>query len=688
MPNNPFIRITVQLLMLIASSSVAIQTHAEDLTCLASEKGGANATKVTWYDVLKRDAIDALAKRRERVEQLKTPEQIQAYQNELRQLMIKQLGGFPERCPLNAEVLGRIPAKGYSIEKVIFESQPKHHVTANLYLPDGAGPFPGVIVASGHSRTAKTADYNQRFGIILAKHGIAALCYDPIGQGERSQMLNASGKPLHDGTVSEHFMVGTGSILVGKNTATYRIWDAMRAIDYLQSRTDIDPGRIGMTGCSGGGTLTSYVMALDERVVCAAPACYLTTFTRLLETIGPQDAEQNIFSQIALGIDHPDYVFLRAPKPTLISSTTSDFFDISGSWDTFRQSKAIYTRMGFPERVDLVEAEGTHGVQPSNLAAIAQWMQRWLIGKDAPVKVTPFNEFDIRTEAELLCTEHGQVLRLPGERSVFDLNAERAYILSLQRKQKWAELSHDDSLSLVRKAIAIESSSNEPPSSNPAGKVQRDGYHIDKLVIHPASGVPIPALTFHPVEPDESVYLYVHDQGKEADAAPGGPIERLVKEGFVVLAIDMRGQGETASGKPDVLLGDWKTFYTAYLLGKSVVGSHAEDILSAARWAAHYKTDKVRDVHLVANGKSSVAALHAAALGGDLFKSVALHDAPKDWLSVPGSVQLAPLLTTTVHGALVTYDLPNLIPIIGADKVRFVDGAAKAKGISGRPVER
>ena len=319
---------------------------------------------------------------------------------------------------------------------MIFESQPNHHVTANLYVPDGEGPFPGVIVASGHSRTAKTADYNQRFGIILAKHGIAALCYDPIGQGERSQMLNADGKPLHDGTVTEHFLVGTGSILVGKNTATYRIWDAMRAIDYLQSRNEIDPKRIGMTGCSGGGTLTSYVMALDERVACAAPACYLTTFTRLLETIGPQDAEQNIFGQIALGIDHPDYVFLRAPKPTLISSTTSDFFDISGSWDTFRQSKAIYTRMGFPERVDLVEAEGTHGVQPENLAAIAQWMQRWLIGKDAPVKVIPFSEFDIRSEAELLCTEHGQVLRLPGERSVFDLNAEREAKLAIQRKSK------------------------------------------------------------------------------------------------------------------------------------------------------------------------------------------------------------------------------------------------------------
>ncbi len=658
--------------LLFSTALISTPACAEDLNCLKSEKN-AKPANITWYDSLKQEAIDKLAQRRERIEKLKTPEQIQAYQSDLRQLMLKQMGGFPDRCPLNGQVLGRIPAKGYHIEKVIFESQPKHHVTANLYLPEGTGPFPGVIVSSGHSRMAKTADDNQRFGIMLAKHGMAALCYDPIGQGERSQMLNANGKPLYEGTTSEHLLVDTGSILVGKNTATYRIWDAMRAIDYLQSRPEIDRNRIGMTGCSGGGTLTSYVMALDDRVMCAAPACYLTTLTRLLETIGPQDAEQNIFGQIGLGLDHPDYVIMRAPRPTLISSTTSDFFDISGSWDTFRQSKAIYTRMGFSERVDLVEAEGTHGVQPENLAAIAQWMQRWLVGKDAPVRVIPFSEFDIRSEAELLCTEKGQVLSMPDERSVFDLNAEREKLLSIQRKEKWEQLSCEGQLDLVRKTIGINTLPTEPPKSNPAGKVQRDGYHIDKLVIHPASGVPIPALTFHPVDPHESVYLYVHDQGKEGGAAMDGPIEKLVKEGYVVLAFDMRGQGETSSGKPDRMLGDWKTFFTAYLIGKSVVGAHAEDILCAARWAAHYKTDKIRDVHLVATGKSAVAALHAAAFDRDLFKTITLHESPSDWSSMAGSVALAPLLTTTVHGALECYDLPNLLTLIGTDKVQSID---------------
>jgi len=131
-------------------------------------------------------------------------------------------------------------------------------------------------------------------------------------------------KPEFEGTTTEHFLVGVGSVLVGRNTARYRVWDAMHAIDYLSSRTEVDPQRIGFTGSSGGGMVTSYVMALDERVTCAAPACYLTTFRHLIDSIGPQDAEQNIFGQIAFGLDHPDYVLLCAPRPTLISLVGED----------------------------------------------------------------------------------------------------------------------------------------------------------------------------------------------------------------------------------------------------------------------------------------------------------------------------------------------------------------------------
>jgi cephalosporin-C deacetylase-like acetyl esterase len=649
-------------------ASLCAAAPEEDLTCLKAEPG-APAAKEIFYSQLQQEAYAALKRRDEAWQQLKTAEQVQARQKALREFFEQQLGGFPERSPLNAQTVGKLPGEGYTIEMVIFDSRPQHRITANLYLPDGPGPHPGVIVASGHSRTGKTAPYNQRFGIALARHGIAALCYDPIGQGERSQILDAQGKPQFDGTTTEHFLVGVGSILVGRNTASYRIWDGMRVIDYLTSRDDIDPKRIGMTGCSGGGTLTSYVMALDDRVACAAPACYLTTFGKLIETIGPQDAEQNIFGQIAFGMDQPDYILMRAPKPTIISATTRDFFGIDGTWDNLRQSKRIYGLFGLPERVDLVEVAGDHGVQPTNLAAITQWMRRWLADKDEPVPVV---EYPVRPENDLLCTEKGQVLLLPGEKSVFDLNVEEEQRLASGRRDLWSKSDKTNALATVRKLAGIRPLAEIPEAKREkAGKVSRETYHIDKLVLNTDSGVPLPALTYHPKEPQDEAYVYLHDGGKAADGAPGGPIEKLVGDGYVVVAVDLRGQGETASGKTDKLLGEWKSFYLAYLLGKPLVGMHAEDVLVTGRFVANYETKQPRKVHLVAVGNTGIAALHALALEPELFASVTLRGTPESWSSVVGQKAPAGLLTSTVHGALRAYDLPDLVRSIGQDKIRI-----------------
>src|SRR5439155_13767912 len=149
--------------------------------------------------------------------------------------------------------------------------------------------------------------------------------------------------------------------LVGRHAAHYRTWDAIRALDYLASRPEVDPRRLGCTGNSGGGTLTAYLMALDDRVAAAAPSCYITSLERLFETIGPQDAEQNITGQVAFGMEHADYVTMRAPKPTLICTATQDFFDIQGSWTTFREAKLLYGLVGHGEHVDPFEYNDKHG---------------------------------------------------------------------------------------------------------------------------------------------------------------------------------------------------------------------------------------------------------------------------------------------------------------------------------------
>ena len=173
---------------------------------------------------------------------------------------IDALGGLPERTPLNARVTGVVQREGYPVEKVIFESLPGCYVTARLFLPaDAPRPYPAVLVPCGHSDTGKAFDLYQRVGALMALNGMAAMVFDPIDQGERSQYLDANGKAPIRGTRA-HTMLGVGSILLGQNTARFEIWDGMRAIDYLQLHPEIDPTKIGCTGNSGGGTQTAYLM--------------------------------------------------------------------------------------------------------------------------------------------------------------------------------------------------------------------------------------------------------------------------------------------------------------------------------------------------------------------------------------------------------------------------------------------
>jgi hypothetical protein len=132
----------------------------------------------------------------------------------------------------------------------------------------------------------------------------------------------------------------------------------------------------------------------------------------------------------------------------------------------------------------------------------------------------------------------------------------------------------------------------------------------------------------------------------------------------------LRGQGETADGVPHPRLGDWRTFYLAYLLGDSVVAAHTRDIISSAKWIANYQSEKPREVHLIANGRTAVAALHAVVLEPDLFTSVEFRDEPESWLAMVQSAANAHDITTSVHGILEYYDLPDLKQLLPKEKLR------------------
>ncbi len=672
-------RALIALLNLVVIATVA---HAQDLTVLRSGAEGISPGEmVDAY--LKQLAYAAFERRKAEYEKLKTAEQLTAHQKRMREFFVESIGGFPRRTPLNAKIVGKMSRRDYRIEKVIFESQPRHYVTGVMYLPRGKPPYAGVLVPCGHSANGKASELYQRACILLAKNGLAAFCYDPIGQGERYQILDAEGKPKY-GSTAEHTLVGVGCILLGANTARYRIYDGMRAIDYMLSRGDIDPKRIGCTGNSGGGTLTSYLMALDQRILCAAPSCYLTSLHRLMDTRGPQDAEQNIHGQIAFGMDHADYVMMRAPKPTLMCVATRDYFDIGGAWDTFRQAKRFYTRMGFAERVDLIETDEKHGFSTQLRVGMVRWMRRWLLGIDDAITEP---DVPVATDEELQCTPQGQVMLMEGARSVFDLNADMEKRLARERRKFWKDTPKAEALQKVREIAGVRRLADVPECEHEqVGVIEREGYRIEKVVLRPEDGVPLPALAFVPsrvagtdsqdtssgVSPRNSAetadaYLYVHGEGKDVDAGAGGPIEKLVRQGHLVLAVDLRGIGETGnatgSRKHSELFGPERSnYFLAYFLSKSYVGMRAEDVLAAARFLSGYrKRVNPYKVHLVGIGEAGPAALHAAALEPRRLASLTLRRSLVSWSNLIRTPEARSQLVNTVHGALRTYDLPDLV---------------------------
>ena len=272
------------------------------------------------YRALEHQAHELLEARRKTVAALKTPEAVRQRQTEIRAKFLEALGDFPEKTPLNARVVGTDQRDGYRVEKVIYESRPDHHVTAILYLPEADPPVPrrpGAVRPQpqrqgGRDLSARLHPPGQE------RHGRPLLRPDRPGRAAPAARRRGQGRDRRAARPSTRWSA-SASLLVGRSAATYRIWDGIRSLDYLASRPEIDPKRLGCTGNSGGGTLTAYLMALDDRIAVAAPSCYITSLERLFATIGPQDAEQNITGQVAFGMEHADYVILRAPKPTLIS---------------------------------------------------------------------------------------------------------------------------------------------------------------------------------------------------------------------------------------------------------------------------------------------------------------------------------------------------------------------------------
>ncbi|HEV2124187.1 MAG TPA: alpha/beta fold hydrolase, partial [Chloroflexota bacterium] len=608
---------------------------------------------------LNQQAFRFLDEREAHIATLQSAGDWQRRQVTVRQKLEELLGPFPERTPLNARVTGTVQRRGFRVEKIVFESRPSFYVTACLFLPEPlSASVPAILNPIGHTDIAFRAESYQTLILNLVRKGFAVFAFDPPGQGERLQYFDPEyGESRVGSSTREHSYVGRQCFLTGRSSGHYFAWDGIRAIDYLLTRPEIDPQRIGVTGISGGGTQAAYIAALDERVVAAAPTCYITSFRRLLESIGPQDAEQNLLRGLAAGIDHADYLEVRAPKPALVVATTRDFFSIQGARETSAEVARAYEALGAPEAFAVVEDDHGHGYTSRTREAIYRFFQRALDlpgdSADEPV--------DYLRPEELTVTETGQVSTSLGGEAVFSLNrAEAVASLSELRARRDGLAKHFVEV----REHARRLSGYRAPDQADAHFLGRSSYGeggacaIEQIALRGDGDCVIPAVVLVPPRAASGercrAAIVCHPQGKSAAASPDGVALTLVRRGWIVLVPDLSQTGELAPRT-----GDREVEFEPILLGRSLPGIRAGEITHVARYLLARDDTHPEGLLAVASGELGPALLHAA-LFDESIAQVALLEAPLSWQGVALHRYYKLSLRAVVPGALPAYDLPDI----------------------------
>ncbi len=657
-----------------------VATAAMFLLCpLAMPQDSAAGGTLRSY--LEKIAMAQLSARKQAVSAIQTREQFEQRKAEVRRKLLAMIGGLPaQRSPLNLRMAGTIDRGEYRIEKIIYESLPHFYVTANLYVPQaGKPPFPAVLQPTGHSLAAKAMAFYQNLGLGLVKNGFVVLTYDPTGQGERRIYYDAAlGDSTVGGTTVEHEMAGIQSLLGGESIARYMVWDGIRGVDVLQSLPYVDARRIGVSGCSGGGTLTAYLAALDDRLQVAAPSCYITDWEDQLLGTGPQDAEQQFPDQLKEGLNHADLVEVFAPKPYLIASTTEDFFPIAGSRKAFAESHRIYSLLGAEDRITTSYDAGPHGTTQKQRQAIYAWMNRWLKGGNGEIYPEP--AFQTEYEEDMLCTKTGQLSTSLGGETPGTLNIGR---LSKLMPKRPALAGEQDIVRLrLRLKQEIVRLARYEPAQGPfqvrtLDTAERQGYRLTHLSFAAGNGLTVYAFLGEP-SADRSRHksvLYLDERGSRAAAAPGGDLDALAQLGYTVLALDPSGIGESAeqwSSYSNSWFGQEKITWLALMVGKPLVGLRMDEIVRGVDLLEDKGLLYGRECLAFAKGPAGVDLLHAAVMDSRIA-GVVIENGLLSYAAIARTPIHRRVFEEVIPGVLGKYDLPDLVASLAPRPVWLIN---------------
>ncbi len=601
---------------------------------------------LAWMD---RIAQEQLTKRDAAVAKIQTPADAERRRQWIRATLLDIIGGLPEyRGPLNARVLGRLENPHYTIEKVIFESLPKYYVTANLYRPNQPGRYPAVLMSAGHTTLGKTE--NHIMSAHLAAKGLVALAYDPVGLGERVQSYDRNARKRTAGCCAdEHLHAGAQSLLIGESVARYFIHDAMRGIDYLVSRPDVDPDRIGAAGCSGGGCVTTYVAALDSRVKAAAPACFLNSLRVLFAGRFP-DSEMSLPRFLASGLDHADFLAVSKGIPWLILATEEDFFTPAGVLPVYEEARRWYRLFGSEDKMQMFMGPGKHGTPLETREKLYAFMIRWL----QPGSGVDYREGNITLypDEELQVTQAGQVEFEEGSRWLYQVIRDRSQLRKRPRgvPQLLAEL----------RRLGVPSEGQPPAFTTTEQKPDRL-----RLTLESEPGVEIGA----------TLYLAGSEGRKPAlllvkDAATAQLAETAAARGNVVLELEPRDSPTANDNRP--FLGNWLTNKRADSIGRNLPAMRAHDILRGVDYLhARNDVDGAR-IRAAARNVEGVWLLLAAAADPRIGK-IWLDRTPHSLSAALDGPIHTRLFDSVIPGFLLHWDFNDLVSAMGKRQVMWTD---------------
>ena len=514
---------------------------------------------------------------------------IKAQRPELRRRLEESLGTkrLPWPPDLQATLTGRVEREGYRIDKLGFQTLPGVWASAHLYVPNRLPePAPAVLLSSAHAwEEGKAHPDAQAFAINMVRMGFVVLVFDALGRGERV------------GSPADHRR--SESLLVGVTQQGLVQYETRCALQYLRSRREVDPGRIGMTGADGGGFATWIAAALDENVKAAVVVDDTTDFHEQIRYLRSLDEyELDDHCPLVPGIfryaSNYELLALVAPRPVLIVQSPSDeSYPVSGARAVYEYGTEIYTTLHERRGVAFVEDESNgRGFQKAKREAAYGWFLHWLAdgGKGKPIE-EPDTQVEPADSPELATLPEGRTA--PTEPGISALVTGLANASARQTKDFRPDALLDEEPPRARWGIGL----------NPA--------LISRHLLHTQPRILVPWLALRPgptgASPANGVLVAVDDRGKEELVSDPIVREAVERRHWQVWAVDPRGIGELQSPK-----AAW-VYRTSLLLGEDYLWRQGFDIRRFLERASGHSSHHI--VALYTRGpNASLAGAYALAM--------------------------------------------------------------------------